>query len=409
MTMNPKLLLSAVAALASAGAAQAQMLIGYDLSASPTKCWHVDVATGTATALWSTPTVWGLAVDEANGAIYSCNGTTLYRTAYGAPPLTPVSLGIMTDIVGGTAQSLVGLAWANGELYGMKNIANEAIWHIETDPLDPDFLKCTVVLDYVDADYDLGGIEFNTADGMFYATNDDTTPHGSGLFRLDVFGTGTITLVTPYPTLAGTNDCDGLSVGNDKAYFIEDQVSDIDVYDLATNTFGTPLPNPMTGSAVFSAGAWASNLFGPSGPVVYCTAGTSSSGCVASISGTGTPSASASSGFVIDVASVEGQKQGLLFYGISGRAATPWGSGGTSFLCVKAPTQRMGVQSSGGTPAACDGALSEDWLGFMASHPGALGQPISSGQTINAQAWYRDPPAVKTTNLSDGLEFTLVP
>src|SRR6185503_6877374 len=106
-------------------------------------------------------------------------------------------------------------------------------------------------------------------------------------------------------------------------------------------------------SAVFSAGAWSNTLLGP--PVVtYCTAGTSTNGCVPSIGATGTPSASASSGFVITVANVEGQKQGLLFYGINGRNAVAWG-GGSSFLCVKSPTQRMGPQNSGGTAGQCDG------------------------------------------------------
>jgi hypothetical protein len=28
---------------------------------------------------------------------------------------------------------------------------------------------------------------------------------------------------------------------------------------------------------------------------------------------------------------------------------------------------------------------------------------------VNAQGWYRDPPAVKTTSLTNGLEFALVP
>ncbi len=148
----------------------------------------------------------------------------------------------------------------------------------------------------------------------------------------------------------------------------------------------------------------------PAPPVsVYCTAGTSTNGCVPSISATGTPSASAASGFTISVANVEGQKQGLMFYGVSGQAIAPWGSGGTSFLCVKAPTQRLGAQSSGGTASACDGSLSNDWLAFVAANPGVLGAPFSAGNVVNAQAWYRDPPAVKTTNLSDGLEFTLAP
>jgi len=144
-------------------------------------------------------------------------------------------------------------------------------------------------------------------------------------------------------------------------------------------------------------------------PIAYCTSGTSSNGCVPVISATGSPSVAASSGFTIDVSNVEGAKQGLLFYGISGRAAAAWGSGGNSFFCVKAPTQRMGSQNSGGTAGACDGALSEDWLAYLAAHPGALGTPFGAGATVNAQAWYRDPPAVKTTNLSGGLEFVTVP
>jgi hypothetical protein len=148
---------------------------------------------------------------------------------------------------------------------------------------------------------------------------------------------------------------------------------------------------------------------GPVAPLAYCTAGTSTNGCVPSISGTGIPSAAAASGFVVDVNGIEGQKQGLIFYGVSGQAATPWGSGGSSFLCIKAPTQRMGAQQSGGTIGMCDGVLTADWLAFIASAPGALGAPFSAGEVVNAQGWYRDPPALKTTNLSNGLEFTLVP
>jgi len=144
-------------------------------------------------------------------------------------------------------------------------------------------------------------------------------------------------------------------------------------------------------------------------PTVYCTAGTTSNGCVPAIAGSGSPSASSGSGFTISVANVEGQKSGLIFYGINGQASSVWASGSTSFLCVKAPTQRMGTQSSGGSNGLCDGSLSEDFNAYLASHPAALGQPFAGGETIWAQAWFRDPPAPKTTNLSDGLEFQLAP
>ncbi len=144
--------------------------------------------------------------------------------------------------------------------------------------------------------------------------------------------------------------------------------------------------------------------------ILYCTAGTSTAGCVPAISTAGTPSASASSGFTITVNSVEGLRAGLLFYSISGpRPPAVWAPGNTSFLCVKSPTQRTPSQNSGGTAGQCDGSFALDILDFWATHPGALGQPIGVNQLINLQAWYRDPAAPGTTNLSGGLQFSTCP
>jgi len=141
----------------------------------------------------------------------------------------------------------------------------------------------------------------------------------------------------------------------------------------------------------------------------YCTAGTTTSGCVPAITALGAASASAGSGFTLGVANVEGQKQGVFFYGVSGPVSLPWASGSSSFLCVKSPTQRMGALSSGGTVNLCDGAFSQDWNLFRASTAVAIGQPFAAGDVVWAQAWFRDPPAAKTTNLSNGLQFTLQP
>jgi hypothetical protein len=143
-------------------------------------------------------------------------------------------------------------------------------------------------------------------------------------------------------------------------------------------------------------------------PTPYCTAGTTTHGCLPSISGTGTPDANAGSGFTISIANVEGQKSGILFYGITGTQATPWGLG-SSFICVKAPTQRMGTQTSGGTLNGCDGSLSIDWNTFITANPTSLGCPYSGGETVWAQGWFRDPPSPKTTNLSNALQFSVQP
>jgi hypothetical protein len=157
---------------------------------------------------------------------------------------------------------------------------------------------------------------------------------------------------------------------------------------------------------------WKFRLYcnGSQAPVVYCTAGTTTNGCVASISASGNPNVSHSQPCQVSVANVEGQKTGILFYGL-GTQGQSWCSvgGGTSFLCVKAPTSRTGVQSSGGTVLACDGTLSLDWNAFQLATPGALGQPWSAGSQAYVQAWFRDPPACKTTSLSDGVELTYQP
>jgi hypothetical protein len=159
----------------------------------------------------------------------------------------------------------------------------------------------------------------------------------------------------------------------------------------------------VAGTAAVRAAEWADH----SCPLLaYCTAGVSSQGCVASISGSGAPSASASNGFTLQVTGAPGQKSGLLFYGVSGALASPWGSG---YLCVRTPAQRTLTQMSGGSASACDGQLALDWNAFVATHPSCLGAPFSSGTPVWAQGWYRDPQSTKTTQLSNGLQFTVGP
>lgn len=143
--------------------------------------------------------------------------------------------------------------------------------------------------------------------------------------------------------------------------------------------------------------------------VAYCTSGTTSSGCAPAMSAAGNPSASAASGFTLACANIEGQRSAILFYSVSGALAQPWAVGSTSYLCVKPPSQRTLVQSSAGSSGQCDGALALDFLAWVAAHPNALGTPLAAGQTLWSQVWLRDPPAPKTTNLSNGVRFTLQP
>jgi len=140
--------------------------------------------------------------------------------------------------------------------------------------------------------------------------------------------------------------------------------------------------------------------------ISYCTAGTSASGCTATLSALGTSSATFSTGFTVLATSVEGAKNGLFFFGSNGRQANSWGSG---FQCVVPPVKRTGLMLGIGTSQACDGAFSVDLNAHWAAKPNHNPGP---GAVVQAQLWYRDPwntATTKTTTLSDAIEFTVGP
>ncbi len=221
---------------------QYPLFVGVDDVTVP--AYQVDVTTNAFNQAFLGFQVWGAAYDQANNKVYLNNGSTLYEWPVGGAVAT---LGTITD-PGGATQAMTGLAFYNGTLYGVKNIANEAVYAIDTTTR-----VATVYIDYVDADFDFGGLAADPNTGTLYATNDDTTPNGSGLFRINLDGTGT--LITPYPS--GQTDIDGLAVSHDGyAYLVTDEPGFIYVWDFTGGAYVTPLNNPWTSSEVFSAGAW---------------------------------------------------------------------------------------------------------------------------------------------------------
>jgi hypothetical protein len=140
----------------------------------------------------------------------------------------------------------------------------------------------------------------------------------------------------------------------------------------------------------------------------YCTPGTSVSGCVPVIQGTGVPSVAGTSPFEIGVSNINGQRQGMVVYGTT-PAEFQWASASSSYLCVALPVQRTGVQLTAGTAGQCDGQLAINFNAWITVNPNGLGSPFATGQVLYAQGWYRDPGAPKHTNLSNGLRFVLCP
>jgi hypothetical protein len=154
----------------------------------------------------------------------------------------------------------------------------------------------------------------------------------------------------------------------------------------------------------------AAYVFDLAASVVYCTAGTSASGCQASVSSLGHASATATSGFELITTNLEGQKDGLYFFGTNGRQANSWGNG-TSYQCVVPPVIRTPLVSGSGTVGLCDGQTTVDlnalWCPscpFPQKNPGV-------GALVQAQLWYRDPlnTSNQTTSFSDAIEFPVTP
>jgi len=127
------------------------------------------------------------------------------------------------------------------------------------------------------------------------------------------------------------------------------------------------------------------------------------------MSATGSPSIATLSGFEVRATGIEGQKQAVLFYGLSGTNNAAWTPNSSSRICVRTPVQRMPGSGTGGTANACNGAIALDFLSFLASNSTALGRPLMAGTVVNTQTWFRDPPAPGTTNLSNALQFTFCP
>jgi hypothetical protein len=213
---------------------------------------------------------------------------------------------------------------------------------------------------------------------------------------------------------------------NDRRAFVWDEVNGMRLLsDYLTSSLGLDLTGwtlidayAMTpdGSVIVGEGrnpngqteGWIARI-APSSAWAYCTAGTTTNGCAATMSAIGVPSATASSGFRLQATGVEGQKNGLYFYGFA-PTLVPWKPFvSTSWLCVASPHVRTTTFNSGGPANGCDGSFALDWSAWVAANPHAAGAPYGVGESFYAQAWFRDPPAPRGTNLSNAIGWTLQP
>ena len=159
---------------------------------------------------------------------------------------------------------------------------------------------------------------------------------------------------------------------------------------------GFTLAAELSDAAAPAAGNAQAFAFAPS--ATYCTAKpTTLPGCLTLMSSTGTPSAEDPSLFTLRAGPTPGAQVGILFWGKSGPASTPF-HGGT--LCVQSPVLRSSARKPGGNPGQCNGLYELSLAEIAAKDPG-----FAPGVQFNAQAWFRDPGNVFNSSLSDGLVF----
>lgn len=136
----------------------------------------------------------------------------------------------------------------------------------------------------------------------------------------------------------------------------------------------------------------------------YCAASsTSLPGCQAAIAGSGSPSLSAPNAYLINSGNIPGGNLGICFFNATGTASTPFGTLGGK-ICMQGPIYRTGPKPSGGSSGSCNGSYTFRLTDLIAASP-----IVSSGATIHAQIWARDPANPDGFLLSNAIEFTVCP
>jgi len=240
-------------------AAHAQLVFGHNYyssgAAGVTGAFYLDVNTGIAKQLWTgqsnTGKTNGLAADAANGIVYSVNSARLSKWSYGNVGTAPAQINGLYRLGANNIVYATGvddLAFANGKLYGYTNYnvgvpvaANlqDGIYEIDTTNTTSGTPNMTLKWQHADLAYNLQGLDFNAADGLFYATNTPNDTSQNGIYTIDVLGSGNVVKVADFDPFLTKPD--GLAIGGGHLWLTGKQSGETSLkiagYNLTTHLY----------------------------------------------------------------------------------------------------------------------------------------------------------------------------
>lgn len=270
----------------AAPTASAQLVFG---TTTPTTtngaAFYMDVNTHAITTLWNSAAnkkVNGMAYDQATGRFYCNDAARLNFWDQGSIGIVPTFIAGMyrtNDNVTFTATGVDGLAWANGNLYGVTQFGSttykRGIYQIATTSDGMPTPHCVMTPLWLDptgvgtlsGTIEIGGLEYNPDNNLFYLTQKaDTVGSGGiytpGIYTIDAFGGGEAVHIKNFPE--GHTRTDGLALGNGILWMTEQDPtnSQVNIFplNLATLEYGNTITAPLVDGVNRASGAcWAPN------------------------------------------------------------------------------------------------------------------------------------------------------
>jgi len=208
-----------------ASSAPAGLIVGYDDTSQPNTVYDLDLETGISTPLFGGMVVQGLAVDQASGTLYISSPSTAGSTS----DLYAFSLttrGATPTLVGQLPNSIEGLTFAQGNLYGTNASDTFGEGYYEIDPSDASGSR---ILAVANTAWLIAGLGYDSDSGLFYGSDFDGGA-GRGLYSIDLLGDQSVVFLDQ-PVARH-----GVAVNDGTVYLVNPLSSVFSAYDIATGT-----------------------------------------------------------------------------------------------------------------------------------------------------------------------------